>query len=172
MEGGYFLISWKRTNTFHLRNFFFTNLQFCLLGTMIHEKEKTKYQPWFHECLRCNWCWSGHQLTKQHILKHNKGYTKLYLLISALIFLQVTTRPTSALMEDPVFLAITGVILCFGIIFLLRSIVNQIKYRRYRHHHQRSPGKSKCSEHGEEIRLLCRWKKTDKSSTVFTCRYM
>lgn len=52
---------------------------------------------------------------------------------------KVTTRPTSALMEDPVFLAITGVILCFGIIFLLRSIVNQIKYRRYRHHHHRSP---------------------------------
>lgn len=51
----------------------------------------------------------------------------------------VTSRPASALMEDPVFLAITGVILCFGIIFLLREIVSRIKNRRYRRQHQRAP---------------------------------
>lgn len=58
---------------------------------------------------------------------------------------KVTTRPSSALMEDPVFLAITGVILCFGIIFLLRTVVNQIKNRRYRHHRHRSPDPQRIS---------------------------
>lgn len=58
---------------------------------------------------------------------------------------KVTTRPSSALMEDPVFLAITGVILCFGIIFLLRTVVNQIKNRRYRHHRHRSPDLQRIS---------------------------
>ncbi|XP_061169210.1 uncharacterized protein LOC133178523 isoform X2 [Saccostrea echinata] len=44
------------------------------------------------------------------------------------------------IMEDPVFMAITGVILFIGILFLGREIISRIKNRQYRHHRQTRRG--------------------------------
>lgn len=43
-------------------------------------------------------------------------------------------EPKLFIMEDPVFMAITGVILFFGLLFLVREIITRIKDRQHGHH--------------------------------------